>query len=207
MSRANARSIARVRSVAPWVDQSIVVANNANAWRSVCAAACSSVYSSGSWGESSTDRDWKGTGLSPQIATRPWRSASAYQSESGNSLFGSRAQPHPRAQDKTARLHHARSLSPWTGGTLAPRLPPGAESSRTGTRCCRSDSRARSCCGEARTLSALLFHPPPRRTAWYGLALACGVSTHTGVLRKAIARKEHCRKLWVSAPGGLSFAL
>ena len=26
----------------------------------------------------------------------------------------------------------------------------------------------------ARTLSALLFHPPPRRTAWYGLALACG---------------------------------
>ena len=29
----------------------------------------------------------------------------------------------------------------------------------------------------ARTLSALLFHPPPRRTAWYGLALACGVCT------------------------------
>ena len=29
----------------------------------------------------------------------------------------------------------------------------------------------------ARTLSALLFHPPPRRTAWYGLALACGVGT------------------------------
>ena len=27
----------------------------------------------------------------------------------------------------------------------------------------------------ARTLSALLFHPPPRRTAWYGLALACGI--------------------------------
>jgi hypothetical protein len=26
----------------------------------------------------------------------------------------------------------------------------------------------------ARTLSALLFHPPPRRTAWFGLALACG---------------------------------
>ena len=30
----------------------------------------------------------------------------------------------------------------------------------------------------ARTLSALLFHPPPRRTAWYGLALARGVCTH-----------------------------
>ena len=30
----------------------------------------------------------------------------------------------------------------------------------------------------ARTLSALLFHPPPRRTAWYGLALACGACTH-----------------------------
>jgi hypothetical protein len=29
----------------------------------------------------------------------------------------------------------------------------------------------------ARTLSALLFHPPPRKTAWYGLALACGVCT------------------------------
>ena len=29
----------------------------------------------------------------------------------------------------------------------------------------------------ARTLSALLFHPPPRRMAWYGLALACGVCT------------------------------
>ena len=27
----------------------------------------------------------------------------------------------------------------------------------------------------ARTLSALLFHPPPRRTAWYSLALACEV--------------------------------
>lgn len=25
----------------------------------------------------------------------------------------------------------------------------------------------------ARTLSALLFHPPPRKTAWFGLALAC----------------------------------
>ena len=29
----------------------------------------------------------------------------------------------------------------------------------------------------ARTLSALLFHPPPRRTAWYGLALVCGACT------------------------------
>lgn len=29
----------------------------------------------------------------------------------------------------------------------------------------------------ARTLSALLFHPPPRRTAWYGLTLACGTGT------------------------------
>src|SRR5205085_11490514 len=25
---------------------------------------------------------------------------------------------------------------------------------------------------DTRTLSALLFHPPPRRTAWFGLALA-----------------------------------
>jgi hypothetical protein len=29
----------------------------------------------------------------------------------------------------------------------------------------------------ARTLSALLFHPSPRRAAWYGLALTCGVCT------------------------------
>jgi hypothetical protein len=45
-----------------------------------------------------------------------------------------------------------------------------------------------------RTLSALLFHPPLRRTAWYGLALACGACIQRRLLRKAIALNTLRRK-------------
>jgi hypothetical protein len=115
MSRANARSSARVTSVVQWRDQSIVVANRANAWRSVCSAARSMARSSGGWGASSTDSDGKDTGLFLHIAARLWRSASAYQSGSGEDLFGPRVPLHPRAQDKTASCPFCKSCAsaPW----------------------------------------------------------------------------------------------
>ena len=80
MSRANARSIARVRLVAQWRDQSIAVANSANVWRSACAAACSSVCSSGGWGRIFQQTEIvKTPDLSPHIA-RPPLDVSAHRS-------------------------------------------------------------------------------------------------------------------------------
>ena len=59
----------------------------------------------------------------------------------------------------------------------------------------------------ARTLSALLFHPPPRRTAWYGLALACGAGTQHRRSAESNSTKDAPPQAIGIGPGVLSFAV
>jgi hypothetical protein len=59
----------------------------------------------------------------------------------------------------------------------------------------------------ARTLSALLFHPPPCRTAWDGLTLACGARAQHRHSAESDSTKHAAPQAVGISPGALGFAV